>query len=254
MKRSETIGKIATALAAAQSEFVDVERDSVSKTPGGREYRYTSLPKLLSAIRPVLSKHGLCLIQGGDGEHVSGHIRMESTLIHTSGEFLSVEFVLPFFATSGKNPAHEAAGAITYYRRYGISSLLMIASEEDDDAAGLSANDKPADTKPTGVRPTGTGTTNAKTSGPVSAAGPSTEPVPKPTKEEVSKSNLQKAMKVVTDSVQKLQGSPTDKQEAIALIKRTVDYAKGLNAKGQILDLHLQQLVDMTKDYVEQES
>jgi hypothetical protein len=242
MKRSDSIAKIAPALIAAQSEMTAIERDSSNESEDGRQYKYTSLSALITCIRPILTKHGLCVIQGGDGEHVSGCIRMETTIIHESGEFISGEFIIPF-TTDGKNPTQDAGAAITYCRRYMLSSMLALTSEEDTDASRRPVKKK-QEPAPAEAR---------KEAPPASPPPARKEPDPAMSPEEKSKSLLKRAMESVTGNIKKLQGSPADKIEAIAMIRKAVEYSRSLNAKGDMTDLHLQNLVDMTQEYLNED-
>ena len=90
--------------------------------------KYAPLSDVLNAVRPILSKNGLSVLQSpsGDGEHII----VTTTLIHSSGEWIeSPELVLK----ADKATAQGAGSAITYARRYALSAILGISSEDDDD-------------------------------------------------------------------------------------------------------------------------
>lgn len=124
-----TLGpKLASALVAALAEIKNPQFDKVN-TGVGRGFQYASLGAMLGAVKPVLAKHGLGIIQAfrdyGDG---SGCV--ETTLVHETGESMST--VSPPFAL---DPNPQKTGAwVTYYRRYMLSGMLGVLGDEDDDA------------------------------------------------------------------------------------------------------------------------
>lgn len=130
MKHSETLGKIATALVAAQGEIKAVAKDSIN--PHFKN-RYASLDALTDYARPVLAKHGLALVQGAAvPETHEGHLVgmvIETTLIHSSGEWISTAIPIPV----DKPSAQGAGSGVSYGRRYGLAALLALTTDEDDD-------------------------------------------------------------------------------------------------------------------------
>lgn len=121
MERSESIKELAAALAAFQAEVENVKKDSTNPF---FKSKYASLENIIDTVRPFLAKHGLAFSQLPSGEN-----ELSTTLIHKSGEWLS--------ATAKINPkdtSPQAQGsAITYMRRYALSALLGLATEDDDD-------------------------------------------------------------------------------------------------------------------------
>ena len=144
MKTSDTLANLAPALAKAQGELKAIQKDATN--PHFRN-TYASLDTILESVRPVLAKHGLSLVQGAVAPHTdeNGVIRsfvVETMLLHASGEYLTNAAIMPL----GKPDAQGAGGALTYGRRYGVSALLALATEEDDDgnAAAAKPQAKPA--------------------------------------------------------------------------------------------------------------
>lgn len=129
-----TLGpKLASALVAAMAEIKNPQFDKVNAGVG-RGFQYASLGAMLGAVKPVLAKHGLGIIQAfrdyGDG---SGCV--ETTLVHETGESMST--VSPPFAL---DPNPQKTGAlVTYYRRYTLSGMLGVLGDEDDDAESVAA-------------------------------------------------------------------------------------------------------------------
>jgi len=94
---------------------------------------YATLPQILSEVKPILSDLGLTLIQPiADNAVNSIILDGEKTLIRSFIE-------LP----SGLNP-QQIGSAITYFRRYTLSSLLALEIEDDDGNAASNPTPKPA--------------------------------------------------------------------------------------------------------------
>lgn len=148
--RSESIKALAAALSKAQGEFPSVKKTKTAKV-GTYSYHYADLADVLAAVVPILSKHEFALVQLPQWDRDKLALELETSLLHSSGEWLCGYYPLP---TAGK--PQEMGSAITYARRYSVQSLLGISAEEDDDgAAAQNAEEKPrrvhADARP--VRP-----------------------------------------------------------------------------------------------------
>ena len=123
---------VCAALVAAQAEFGAVHKSrtvTVDTRTGGRySYAYAPLEEILTAVRPVLAKHGLAVTQllttGQDGGPA-----LKTLLVHTDGAAIGGMVPLP----AGLADAKAFGSAITYWRRYALVALLGIATEEDDD-------------------------------------------------------------------------------------------------------------------------
>jgi len=85
--------------------------------------KYLSLDDLLNAVEPLMQESGLVLSQPIIGNCVSTQI-----IDSENGEvLLESSLELPSIA----NP-QKLGGAITYFRRYTLKSLLSIAEKDDD--------------------------------------------------------------------------------------------------------------------------
>jgi hypothetical protein len=122
---SENISNISAALANFQGEIKNPA--NTAHNPFFKS-KYSPLPEVLNIVRPVLAKHGLSVVQEpvGDGEFVS----ISTWLLHKSGEWMMAE---PLRLKADKVTAQGAGSAITYGRRYALSAVLGISSEDDDD-------------------------------------------------------------------------------------------------------------------------
>lgn len=125
MQKSESIKNIAKALAAFQA---DVKNPANTETNPFFKSKYAPLSDILNLARPLLSKHGLSVLQSpsGDGQNVT----VTTLITHESGEWIESE---PLTLKADKATAQGAGSAITYARRYALSAMLGISSEDDDD-------------------------------------------------------------------------------------------------------------------------
>ena len=146
MNKSESITNLAKALAEFQKEIKNPANTAINPHFNSK---YAPLSEILNEIRPLLSKHGLSVIQspGGDGEKVS----MTTLLMHTSGEWIETD---PLILRADKPTAQGAGSGITYARRYTLSALLGISSEDDDDG-NTASKGKPPEESRAGQKPTG---------------------------------------------------------------------------------------------------
>lgn len=139
MKHSDNIKAIAAALVAVQREVTTIVKDSVN--PHYKAH-YASLETITETVRPLLTAEGIALIQGGTSvTDEAGNVKavtVETMLLHSSGEWISNAVTMPL----EKANAQGVGSAITYGRRYGLSALLSLTTDEDDD--GQAASTKPA--------------------------------------------------------------------------------------------------------------
>lgn len=125
--KSESIIEIAKALSIFQSKCPVLE-----KGKQGYGYKYTDLPSIVHTINPILKDCGLCFTQL-TGSH-EDHVSVTTILIHSkSGEFFQ-STISSKAEAKGKTSLIQNTGAIiTYLRRYSLSSILGIVSDEDID-------------------------------------------------------------------------------------------------------------------------
>ena len=129
MRTSQTIGELATALAKAQAGLSTVKKDKKANA-GKFGYTYASLTTVMEAVLPHLAANNLCVLQSV--QKSEGAIATITTrLVHASGEWIEGDCFMPIAGTG----AQAVGSAITYGRRYGLSSLLGIVTDDDDDGA-----------------------------------------------------------------------------------------------------------------------
>jgi len=124
-KGDRDVSSIHDALVMAQSEMKNPVLDSVN--PHFKS-RYASLTSVRAAVLPPLVKHGIYVTQ--KVSCANGQVSCDTVLTYKDGTSLSSTLSVP---CPGRTP-QEVGSAITYARRYGLSSLVCVAAEEDDDA------------------------------------------------------------------------------------------------------------------------
>ena len=132
MRTSETITKLAAALAKAQAKISDPTMSGLGqmggKTTTARKYPYALLTDVLAVARVALGDQGIFLIQAVD---IDRNV-MLTRLVHSSGEWLETDYPM---APRSADPQKQGS-ANTYARRYALMTILGIAGERDDDGEG----------------------------------------------------------------------------------------------------------------------
>ena len=145
LNQSAETKEIYAALIQAQKDFKPVPKNKTAtirspKTGASYTYKYADLADVLAMALPVLTAHGLGLLQ--PYLRVNGRLLICTRLIHSSGQWLMSDGIN---LTEAGAPQDFGADS-TYYRRYDACSLLGIVADEDLDAQ------KNAETGPASVR------------------------------------------------------------------------------------------------------
>jgi hypothetical protein len=132
IKTSETIAELATALMGFQQQMTTLNKDSQ-----GYGYKYISFDAVTDAIRKPLAAVGLSYVQmpAAPSVEFTGHVALTTRLMHISGEWLEGTMLLPIPQVGKSNDAQNYGAALTYARRYALTSMLGLAADEDVDAA-----------------------------------------------------------------------------------------------------------------------
>lgn len=138
MQTSEQIADLAAALAKAQGQFGNVPKNREvtvkTKTGGTYKFKYATLDAIGDSIRKPLADNGLSYIQAV--AKTDAGMAIDTRLMHASGQWLQT--VTPMKI---ENDGNQAIGsAITYGRRYALSALLGIVSDDDDDSNASDGN------------------------------------------------------------------------------------------------------------------
>jgi hypothetical protein len=136
MKMSDTITEIASALCKAQAEIDDATKTGINPV---FKSKYADLAALRAVIREPLAKNDLAIMQFPRTVEGKG-VEVETMLVHKSGEFMSETLFMPVH----KWDAHGIGSGITYGRRYGLSAVLCVASDDDDGNGAVQAGPAPA--------------------------------------------------------------------------------------------------------------
>jgi ERF superfamily len=140
-RSSESVGALAAALAKAQAEIQNPEKSltatilSPFPREGSRTFRYAPLSSGLDLVRKCLGQHEIATVQATAIDGDSGLIRLTTTLVHASGEWVSSDW--PVCPVSETAAPHRLGAALTYARRYALFTLVGIAGEDDLDAPDL---------------------------------------------------------------------------------------------------------------------
>lgn len=123
MRTSEQINEIAGALAKAQGEIRNPHK---SKDNPHFRSKYADIADGLEIARPVLSKHGICIMQPTEIME-DGLVIMRTRLAHTSGQWIEGTYPV------GRLTKHTDLGAcMTYAKRQSLFALIGIAGDTDD--------------------------------------------------------------------------------------------------------------------------
>lgn len=124
-------GKIYKALSSLQAELKPIQR-TAEVNAGTYKFKYAPLDEIMTALYPLLGKNELAI------RHELTANGVEAVLMHSSGEELRSGAIR--VATTGDMKA--IGGQITYARRYSVTMLMGIASDEDTDAGDLKVPDQ----------------------------------------------------------------------------------------------------------------
>jgi hypothetical protein len=137
MKTSDNVSAIAAALVKAQAVMHGAAKDGVNpqfrtSATGGR---YATLAAVIDACRKPLTDHGIAFLQA-PGAICDFGIPITTTLVHTSGEWITNTLVMPV----DKRTAQGVGSAITYGCRYALMAMVGLPPVDDDD--GNAATEK----------------------------------------------------------------------------------------------------------------
>jgi len=89
---------------------------------------YASLSSVIDAIKPALQSRGLWFVQ--TIHNTPGFASVETIIMHSSGEALSCGITAVPYT---KNDAQGYGSALTYSKRYSLSSAFGVVADDDDD-------------------------------------------------------------------------------------------------------------------------
>ena len=122
--RTGSILKVSAAVCKAWGELESAKENAANPY---FKSKYAPLKEVIRVAKAVLPKHGLCALQ--PTTVVEGQKYVMTHILHTSGQYIGGLYPI----TPGKTDPQAVGSAVTYARRYGLASMLGIASDEDDD-------------------------------------------------------------------------------------------------------------------------
>ena len=125
MKLSEKFDEVLPALHKARSMFVKVKKD---KQNTHLKNKYATLDSVLDAITPALTDNDLMLMQDMIESEAPNRIKVETTVIHVSGQWVKFYAELPIV----KNDPQGVGSAFTYARRYAAAAAFGLSQADDD--------------------------------------------------------------------------------------------------------------------------
>lgn len=125
---SETIGEIASAMAAAQGAMTSAKKDKTNKFT---KSRYATLASIQDAIRKPLADNGLSYFQATQIEE--GKEILFTMLVHSSGEWYRTENLIPSVTPHKMlSPVQSYGILLTYLKRYQLSALIGVSVADED--------------------------------------------------------------------------------------------------------------------------
>ncbi len=146
MEHSESLSELAGALAKAQAVMKPALKDS--ENPFFRS-KYADLAAVAEACREALATNQLSVVQGTQKGESADVIHLDTMLLHSSGQW--VRSTLTMVPT--KKDPQGVGSCITYARRYALSAICGIATEEDDDGNAASGKQSKERQKPSASAP-----------------------------------------------------------------------------------------------------
>lgn len=140
--QSPEIDKIAFALAKFQG-MVDAIPKNKTVSTGTFKYTYADLASIWENIRHPLTANELAISQGFS--YRDGKYFIDTMLLHSSGQWLKSSLEI-----GSHEKIQQLGSEITYLRRYSLSAILGISTDEDDDAQAANEDNRFATKKPGG--------------------------------------------------------------------------------------------------------
>lgn len=117
---SNDLDKIAPAILGAQKDLGSVKKGAANPF---FKSKYADLTAVIQALKDVVNKHELSILQTQRGGKVI------TALMHSSGQYICSETEI---ICSKENDPQALGSAISYARRYGLQSILCLPAEDDD--------------------------------------------------------------------------------------------------------------------------
>ncbi|MHC9537736.1 ERF family protein [Dellaglioa sp. BT-FLS60] len=127
MKTSEEFNNISKNMAKFRTQLVQPKKDAENPY---LKNGYVTLEGVIATIDKGMEGTGLSFIQEAKTGALGQSVIIKTTLFHESGQYMELESLeIP----SAKKDAQGLGSAITYAKRYALSTIFGITSEADDD-------------------------------------------------------------------------------------------------------------------------
>lgn len=130
MTHSDEVKEIMTAIQAVQQGAGEIAKTSTGQV-GTRQYKYANLNDTWETIKPLMMQQKLVYTQSPTTGNANMGQFFETTIFHTeSGQWISQTMQMSLT----KDDPQGIGSAITYYRRYMLTSMLGLIPDDDNDA------------------------------------------------------------------------------------------------------------------------
>ncbi|MTV20906.1 ERF family protein [Staphylococcus delphini] len=140
MNKSESVVEINKAMVAFRKEVKQPLKD---KNNPFYKSKYVPLENVVEAIDEAATPHGLSYTQWALND-IDGRVGVATMLMHESGEYIEYD---PVFMNAEKNTPQGAGSLISYLKRYSLSAIFGITSDQDDDGNAASGKQKKSEPK-----------------------------------------------------------------------------------------------------------
>ena len=178
IRKSETSTALYVALARAQSQISVPSKNAVN--PAFKS-RYVDLSSVLAAVLPAWNANGLAISQFPFVADGAEYIELTTLISHTSGEWMESSIRMPV----AKRDPHGIGSAITYARRYTVSSIAGLMQDDDDgnlasqvDVSRVEARNVVRSTAPAPKAPPAPAAAPAPVAAPEPSPAPAAAPAP----------------------------------------------------------------------------
>ncbi len=130
MKTSDSITSLMKAIQEVQQNAGTITKTAKGQV-GSREYKYANLGDTWEAVSDLMKANNLVVVSSpSTGDQAMGQY-FETTIYHTeSGEWMTAIMQM----TLQRDDPQAIGAAITYYRRYQLTSMLGLIPDDDNDA------------------------------------------------------------------------------------------------------------------------
>ena len=129
MTRSDSIAQLAAALNKAQAAMEPAIKDAANPF---FKSKYADLGEVWRVVQAAFMPHGLSVVQVPETAE-DGSVVLTTMVIHESGEWIAG--TMPVRVT--KDDPQGIGSGITYARRYALSAMCGVVTEDDDGEAAM---------------------------------------------------------------------------------------------------------------------